>query len=148
MSQIKPIKTEADHKRVVKRLYELMDMDEATMPEHLSDELSVLATLLDAYEAVHYPIDKADPISIIEFHMDQRNVTRSDLASCIGSAKKVSQILAGKRPLTLKMIRALSEQLNIPAEMLFDQSKFGLPKNNPSFDWTSSRSLHWRKTNF
>ena len=135
MSQIKPIKTQADHNRVVKRLYELMDMDEATMPEHLSDELSVLATLLDAYEAVHYPIEKADPISIIEFHMDQRNVTRSDLASCIGSAKKVSQILSGKRPLTLKMIRALSEQLKIPAEMLFDQSKFGLPKNDLSIDW-------------
>ena len=135
MSQIKPIKTEADHKRVVNRIQSLIEMDEATMPQHLSDELSVLATLLEAYEAIHFPIEKADPVSIIEFHMDQRGITRSDLKSCIGSAKKVSEVLKGKRPLTLKMIRTLDKNLNIPAELLIDHSKTGIPKNDQNIDW-------------
>ena len=135
MSQIKPIKTEADHKKVVNRLQALIEMDEATMPQHLSDELSVLATLLEAYEAIHFPIEKADPVSIIEFHMDQRGITRSDLKFCIGSAKKVSEVMRGKRPLTLKMIRSLDKNLNIPSELLIDHSNTGLPKNDQNIDW-------------
>ena len=135
MSTIKPIKTKEDHKRVKNRIAQLMEMDEAKLPQHLSDELSVLAILMESYEAIHCPIPDPDPISIIEFHMDQRGITRSDLVPCIGSKNKVSQVLAGIRPLSLKMIRALDEKLKIPSDMLVDTTKHKFPDNDPNIDW-------------
>ncbi len=80
--------------------------------------LDILATLVEAYEARHYPIDSPDPIAAIEFMMEQKGLDRRDLEPAIGGRGRVSEILTRKRPLTLPMIRALVPLLSLPAEVL------------------------------
>lgn len=132
---IKPIRTEEDYDRMGDRVYELMHLEDDELTESLSDELEVLVTLMDSYQKAHCNFPDPDPVSVIEFYMDQSGITRSDLIPCIGSAKKVSQVLNGTRALSYKMIRSLNEQLNIPAEMLVDKTKNRLPEHNPKFNW-------------
>jgi len=84
------------------------------------DELEVLATLLDAYEAKHFPMDAPDPITAIEFRMEQQGLTRKDLESFIGSRARVSEILTRKRSLTLPMVRRLKHGLGISADVLIE----------------------------
>lgn len=112
---IKPIRTEADYERALKDIEALIDARPGT-PE--GDELEVLATLVDAYEAEHHSIDAPDPIALVEFVMEQRALERSDLEPMIGTRGRVSEILSRKRPLTLAMIRRLQEGLNLPADVL------------------------------
>ena len=112
---IKPIKTRKDHEAALAEIDRLMDAN-AGSPE--GDRLDVLATLVEAYEARHFPIDAPDPVAAIEFCMDQRGLTRRDLAPMIGGRGRVSEVLSGKRPLTLAMIRRLHQGLGIPAEVL------------------------------
>ncbi len=114
---IKPIKTEADHEAALAEIERLMDLDPDTdTPE--GDRLDVLATLLEAYEAKHFPIDPPDPIAAIEFCMEQRGLTRKDLEPMVGGRGRVSEVLSGKRKLSLRMIRNLHAVLGIPAEVL------------------------------
>jgi HTH-type transcriptional regulator/antitoxin HigA len=113
--RIQPIRTEADHDAVIERIAQLMG---AKPGSAASDELEVLATLVDVYESRHFPIDTPDPITIIEFQMEQRNMTRKDLEPMIGSRARVSEVLAGKRVLTLAMIRRLHAGMRIPIELL------------------------------
>jgi HTH-type transcriptional regulator/antitoxin HigA len=82
------------------------------------DELDVLATLVDAYETKHFPIDSPDPIEAIRFRMEQLGLERKDLEPLIGSRARVSEVLNKRRGLSLKMIRALHEELDIPLEAL------------------------------
>ena len=82
------------------------------------DELDVLATLVVAYEEKHFPIDPPEPITAIEFRMEQQGLTRKDLEPMIGSRARVSEVMTGKRPLTLGMIRRLSAGLRISANVL------------------------------
>jgi len=99
------------------RLAELMEQDPpAESPE--SDELDVLAVLIEDFETKHFPIDPPDPVDAIEFRMDQMGLTRKDLVPYIGSQSKVSEVLNRKRPLSLSMIRRLSEGLGISADVL------------------------------
>jgi HTH-type transcriptional regulator / antitoxin HigA len=112
---IYPIRTEADHERAVTRIASLIGAQPDT-PE--GDELDMLATLADVWESRHHPIDPPDPISAIEFRMDQLGLTRRDLEPMIGSRARVSEVLTGKRSLTLAMIRRLSTGLGISADLL------------------------------
>ncbi len=112
---IKPIKTEADYKRVLKRIDKIMDA-ELNTPK--GDELDILATLVEKYEKEHYPISDPDPIEAIKFRMDQMGYTQKDLAKALGLKSRASEILNRKRKLTLAMIRKLHTTLNIPAEIL------------------------------
>lgn len=82
------------------------------------DELDVLATLVDAYESKHFPVESPDPIEAIKFRMDQMGLDRKDLEPFIGSRARVSEVLNGRRGLSLKMIRRLHEELDIPLEAL------------------------------
>jgi HTH-type transcriptional regulator/antitoxin HigA len=82
------------------------------------DELDVLATLVDAYEAEHFPMDSPDPVEAIRFRMEQLGLERKDLEPFIGSRARVSEVLNRRRGLSLKMIRALHEELDIPLEAL------------------------------
>jgi HTH-type transcriptional regulator/antitoxin HigA len=113
--QIHPIRTERDHERAVARISELMSARPGT-PE--GDELDVLATLVDAYEAKHQAIDAPDPIRAIQFRMEQQGLTRKDLESLIGSRARVSEVLTGKRSLTLDMVRRVRSGLGISADVL------------------------------
>jgi HTH-type transcriptional regulator/antitoxin HigA len=82
------------------------------------DELDVLATLVDAYEAKHHAIDAPDPITAIHFRMEQQGLTRKDLEPMIGSRARVSEVLTGKRSLTLEMVRRVHSGLGISADLL------------------------------
>lgn len=115
MSEIRPIKSEADHAAALSELEELWGAPSGT-PE--GDRLDVLATLIDSYEAAQQPMDLPDPIAAIKFRMEQMNYTRKDLEPLIGSRARVSEILNGKRDLSLAMIRRLHEEWGIPAEVL------------------------------
>lgn len=112
---IKPIRTEADYERALKDIESLIDARPGTPA---GDELDVLATLVEAYEAEHHAIDAPDPIALVEFVMEQRGLERSDLEPMIGTRGRVSEILSRKRPLTLAMIRRLQSGLNLPADVL------------------------------
>src|SRR5271154_4972709 len=113
--QIHPIRTEQDHRAAVARIAELMG---AAPGSAEGDELDVLATLADAYEAKHHAIDAPDPVAAIQFRMEQQQLSRKDLEPLIGSRARVSEILTGKRNLTLTMVRRVKDGLGISADLL------------------------------
>ena len=117
-SFIKPIRTEEDHRRALARIDEIFDAEEGT-PE--GDELEVLVDLVMYYESKTVDIGFPDPISAIRFRMDQAGLTQRDLIPYIGSRSKVSEVLSGKRDLTLSMVRALHQNLGIPADVLLQK---------------------------
>jgi HTH-type transcriptional regulator/antitoxin HigA len=112
---IQPIKTEADYAAALHEIEGLMDAAPDT-PE--GDRLDVLVTLVEAYEAKHYPIAAPDPIAAIVHRMEALGLTRKDLEPLLGGRGRVSEVLARKRPLSLTMIRKLAKTLHIPAEVL------------------------------
>ena len=112
---IRPIRNATDHERALKRIQTLMPAEPGTDE---GDELDVLATLVDAYEAKQFPIDSPDPIEAIKFRMEQLGLERKDLEPLIGSRARVSEVLNKRRGLSLAMIRALHEELEIPLEAL------------------------------
>jgi HTH-type transcriptional regulator / antitoxin HigA len=112
---IQPVRTEAEHEAAVARIAKLMGAELGT---DASDELEVLVTLVDAYEAKHFPINVPDPVTVIKFQMEQQGLSRRDLEPMIGSRARVSEILTGKRALTLPMIRRLHHGLSIPVDLL------------------------------
>ncbi len=122
--EIKPVRTEADYEAALKRIDLLMDADPDT-PE--GEQLEVLVTLVEAYEAEHYALGLPDPIEAIEFHMERLGLTRRDLEPLIGSRARVSEVLNRKRPLTLRMIRNLTNRLGIPAKVLVQVYDLDLP---------------------
>ena len=87
------------------------------------DQLEVLVTLVEAYEAKHYPLDLPDPVEAIKYTMESKGLTVKDLEPMIGRSNRVYEILNRKRPLTLKMIWALHRKLGIPAESLVRPTK-------------------------
>jgi len=113
---IKPIKSEEDYIATLNQIESLMDAKPNT-PQ--MDELEVLTTLVEAYEAQHYVIDAPDPIEAIKFRMEQEGLKQKDLVPIVGSKSRVSEILNKKRKLTIEMIRNLHKQLHIPVESLF-----------------------------
>ncbi len=119
--RVHPIRTETDHERAVARISELMGAASGS-PE--GDELDVLATLVDAYEAKHHAMDAPDPLAAIQFRMEQQGLKRKDLEPLIGSRARVSEVLTGKRKLTLDMVRRVRSGLGISADLLI-----GGPRN-------------------
>lgn len=114
---IKPIRTPEDYARTLAEVSRLVDLDPAVGSAE-GDALEVLATLVENYEARHFPIEAPDPIEAIRFRMDQAGLTIKDLVPSIGQPNRVYEILSGKRELTLPMIRKLHKNLGIPAESL------------------------------
>jgi len=112
---IAPIKTTRDYEHTLRRIEQLMDAKPGTKS---GDELDVLTTLAEAYEAKHYAIYPPDPVEAITFRMDQLGMTRKDLETILGGRGRVSEILAKKRGLSLEMIRRLHRELRIPLESL------------------------------
>jgi HTH-type transcriptional regulator / antitoxin HigA len=112
---ISPIKTQRDYRRALKDIEGLMAAKRGT-PE--GDRLDVLVTLVEAWEARHYPLDLPDPVEAIKYHLDQSGLAPRDLIPFIGSRNRVYEVLNRKRPLTLRMIWRLHDGLGIPAESL------------------------------
>jgi HTH-type transcriptional regulator/antitoxin HigA len=117
---IQPIKTEQDYDLALSTIEELWEAKEGT---YEGDRLDILITLVDAYEQVNHPIYPPDPVAAIEFHMDQNELTRVDLEEYIGTRARVSEVLNGKRGLSIEMIRNLHEGLGIPLESLIARPK-------------------------
>jgi HTH-type transcriptional regulator/antitoxin HigA len=115
MMKTKLIKTRKEYKEALKRIEKIMDAKPRT-PQ--GDELELLATLVEIYEREHEPIPPPEPIEAIRFRMEQEGLKPKDLIPFIGSRSRVSEILSGRRPLTLKMIRNLHRGLAIPADSL------------------------------
>ncbi|MEP7011502.1 MAG: transcriptional regulator [Acidobacteriota bacterium] len=115
---IRPICNDVDYRAALEEIESLM-MAGPNTPE--GERLDVLATLVEAWERKHYPIDLPDPIAAIRFAMDQRGLTVKDLEPMIGRSNRVYEVLSGSRPLTLKMIWRLHRSLGIPAESLIRQ---------------------------
>jgi HTH-type transcriptional regulator/antitoxin HigA len=119
---IKPIHTKADYKAALKLVSRLVDLDpERGTPD--GDLLEIMSTLVEAYEAKHFPIEPADPIEAIKFRMDQQGLAPRDLEPMIGRLNRVYEVLAGRRPLTMPMVWRLHKQLGIPAESLIRPPK-------------------------
>lgn len=126
----KMIKSPEDHAQAVQRLDELMACDPASgTPE--GDELELLAHLIDGYERQHHDLGLPSPVEAIRFRMDQQGLKSRDLVPFLGSPSKVSEVLNGKRTLTLAMIRRLHEGLGIPAEVLIAEHRRSLPSRVP-----------------
>ena len=114
---IQPIRTDADHQAALNEIAELMVVDpELGTPK--GDRLDVLATLVEAYERAHFPIEPADPVEAIRFRMEQQGLTARDLVPVIGQLNRVYEVLARRRPLTMPMVWRLHQQLGIPAQSL------------------------------
>ena len=120
MTEIKPIRSEADYEEALRDIERLWGALSGTAE---GDRLDVLATLIDAYEDEHHPIDSPDPIEAIKFRMEQQGLTRKDLEGIIGTRTRVAEILNRRRGLSITMIRRLHEELGIPAEVLIRPSR-------------------------
>lgn len=116
----KVIKTTAEHKCALARIEELFAAKPGT-PK--GDELELLLLLVETYESREFPVDLPDPIEAIRFRMEQANLRQKDLIPIFGSKSKVSEVLGGKRELTLSMIRKLVSDLEIPAHVLLQERK-------------------------
>ena len=115
----KLIKTKADYKFALARVETIFNAKPGT-PE--GDELELLVTLIELYEEKEYPVELPDPITAIKFRMEQQEMKQKDLVPFFGSESKVSEVLSGKRALSLTMIRKLVDGLGIPAEVLLQES--------------------------
>ena len=116
--KIKPIKSGRDYRRMLARIETLMD---AKPDSREQDELEILVTLVEAYEAKHFPIPDAHPLEVIRFVMEQNGMINKDLMPYIGSSGRVSEVMSGRRPLTINMIRKLHKGLGIPADALLTE---------------------------
>lgn len=114
---IKPIKNKRDYESALKEIDLLLDAKPKTAR---ADKLEILTILVEDYEKKHFPIDPPDPIEAIKFRMEQMELTRKDLETCIGSRARVSEVLNHKRQLTLNMIKSLHKVLGIPVTALIN----------------------------
>ncbi|PLY02154.1 MAG: hypothetical protein C0622_05970 [Desulfuromonas sp.] len=128
----KVIKNEEEYEIALERINELMDAEPGTDE---FDELELLAMLVDTYENEAHPIDLPDPVEAILFRMDQAGLKQKDLVPHIGSRSKVSEVLSGKRTLSLAMMRNLHRELGIPAEVLLQESGAQIVSPLEGVDW-------------
>lgn len=117
--EIKPIRTRADYERTLREIECLWGASEGTPA---GDRLDVLATLAEAYEQKHFPIDPPDPIEAIRFRLEQQGLDSQALVGVIGGRSRVYEVMQRKRALSLEMIRRLHQRFGIPAEVLIRPS--------------------------
>ncbi len=117
---IKPVKTEADYRAALDEIESLITA-EADPAD--GEKLDIIVTLIEAYEARHFPLDLPDPVEAIKFEMERKGLTIKDLEPMISKSNRVYEILNHKRSLTLSMIRKLHDDLGIPAESLIRSSQ-------------------------
>ena len=124
---IKPIRTQADYEAALKEVENLFNAIPGT---HEADKLDVLVTLIEVYEAKHYPIaEPDDPVEVLEYYLESRGVNRAALIPYLGSKERVSEVFNHKRRLSLDMIRRLHEGLGIPSDLLIASRTKSQAKN-------------------
>ena len=114
-AEVRPIRSATDYESALAEVAKLWGAKSGTLK---GDRLDVIATLIDAYEAEHFPMDPPDPIEAIKFRMEQQGLTRQDLEGIVGTRTRVAEVLNRKRGLSIAMIRRLHEKLGISAEVL------------------------------
>jgi HTH-type transcriptional regulator/antitoxin HigA len=119
-NSLKPIRNKKDYEAALKQVERLWG---ARLGTEEGDRLDVLATLIDAYEAAHYPVDPPDPIEAIKFRMEQQGLSRKDLEPLIGTRTRVAEVLNLRRSLSIGMIRRLHKKLGISVEVLIRPSR-------------------------
>lgn len=129
---VKVIKAAADYHAALAQVSSLLDRNPEPGTRE-AEELETLAVLVQEYEARNFGLGYPDPIEAIKFRMEQQNLSQRDLVPFIGSRSKVSEVLSGRRPLTLSMMRALHTGLGIPAKLLLQAS------GGPDFDESQIR---------
>jgi HTH-type transcriptional regulator/antitoxin HigA len=130
----KIIKTDIEYEKALKDVEALIDLDPAPGTDE-GDRLELLTLLIANYEEEHFPLELPDPIEAIKFRMEQQELSQRDLIPYIGSRSKVSEVLSGKRLLSLSMIRALNKELSIPAEVLLREPGATIPAEVSDLDW-------------
>ncbi|MBK0114928.1 MULTISPECIES: helix-turn-helix domain-containing protein [unclassified Delftia] len=126
--EIRPIRTEQDYRTALTEISQLIDKDPASgTPD--GDRLDILGTLVEAYEARHYPIAPPDPIDALRLLMESRGMTVKDLVPYIGQTNRIYEILNRSRPLTLNMLYRLHD-LGIPAESLLSRPRTAASKSH------------------
>lgn len=131
-STIRSIRSEKDYEAALARIDALMDAESGSDE---FDELDVLTDLVELYESKHEPMGFPSPLAAIEFRMEQANLSPRDLIPFIGNRAKVSEVLSGKRALTMPMARALHEHLGIPADILLRDSEIALGDPLTDIQW-------------
>ena len=111
------IKTQQQHRDAIAEV-ERLAVEDPPMGSPDGDRLELLAKLVEDYEKQRFAFARPDPLSAIRFRMEEQGLRQKDLAPILGGKNRVSEVLSGKRALTLGMVRSLSESLNIPAELL------------------------------
>ncbi|MBE9469051.1 MAG: transcriptional regulator [Bacteroidetes bacterium] len=121
----KILKTEQEYNEAVERIYELIHSSENAIKPNTAkgEEIELLSLLVELYEKEHYQIEAPNPIEAIKFRMEQMNLKQIDVAPLFGGKTRVSEVLHGKRPLSLKMITLLHRYLGIPLESLVSGDK-------------------------
>ena len=119
-AEVRPIRTKRDYETALKEVERLWGAKAGT-PD--GDRLDVLATLIDAYETEHHPMDPPDPSEAIKFRMEQQGLTRRDLEEIIGTRTRIAEVLSRNRGLSIAMIRRLHERLGISADVLIRPSR-------------------------
>lgn len=145
MQTIKVLKNNAEHEQALQRLMDLMDQN----PEPGSieaDELELLALVIEKYEETAFPLDAPDPIAAIKFRMEQEGLSQRDLIPYIGSLPKVSEVLNGKRKLSLNMVKKLSSRLGISADILIATPEGHF--SDSDIDWLKFPLAEMRKRDF
>jgi HTH-type transcriptional regulator / antitoxin HigA len=110
------LQNELHYKNALKRIWELMKIKPAKGSAE-GNELDMLATLVEAYEAIHVPIQPTDPIAFLKYKMEKEHLLQKDLVPYIGDKTKVSKVLNYRQELTISMIQKLSKGLNIPVNL-------------------------------
>src|SRR2546423_10811275 len=113
--ELRPIKTKREYRDALKAIESLWNAPHGSQQ---GDRLEVLALLVEVYEREHFPIADPDPIHFLQHVMEARELSRKDLEPFIGSRARVAEVLNRVRPLSLEMIRRLTERLGLPAEVL------------------------------
>ena len=126
-NDVRPIRSPADYEEALVEAKKLWGAKSGTQQ---GDRLDVLATLIDAYETEHHPMDPPDPIEAITYHMESRGLSRRDLEAYLGSRARVAEVLNRKRPLSLEMIRRLHTGLGIAADILIQPYSLATPAPN------------------
>ena len=142
MVQVRAIRSEEDYDAALARIADLMDaltgpdgqVEDTDSPYRV--ELDALTDLVEFYEERNHSIGYPDPVEAIRFRMDQANLGHRDLVPFIGSRAKVSEVLSGKRAITMSMARALHQHLGIPAEVLLREPGASLTEETPEVDYS------------
>jgi len=115
--RLKPIRSEMDYDAALKAIERYFNKPPKKGTAE-ADRFDVLATLIEAYERVRWPIPEADPVDVIRYRMETPGYTQTDLSRVLGSRARASEVMRGKRPLSLSMIRRLAGSWQIPVEAL------------------------------